>query len=122
MNLTVLGALFGALAVIAGAFGAHALRGQLEPAILAVYETASRYQFFHALALMFVGAQGPSAPRPGAARLAGILFALGIVLFSGSLFALVFTRFTLWGAVTPFGGLAFIAGWIVVARAWWSRA
>ena len=121
MNFTVLGALLGALSVVLGAFGAHALRGQIEPGMLTVYETAVRYQFLHALALLFVGQHGAGAPRTGAA-LAGTLFAVGIVLFSGSLYALVLTRLNWWGAVTPLGGAAFIAGWLVLARAFWSRA
>ena len=120
MNFTVLGALVGALSVVLGAFGAHALRGQLEPAMQAVYETAVRYQFLHAIALLFVGRLGPGAPRPGSG-LAGALFTCGIVLFSGSLYALVFTRLTWWGAVTPLGGLAFIAGWLALASAFWGR-
>ena len=121
MNFTVLGALVGACSVVLGAFGAHALRGQLEPAMQAVFETAVRYQFLHALALLFVGWAADERRRPGAA-LAGWLFVAGIVLFSGSLYALVFTRLTGWGAVTPLGGVAFIAGWLALARASWTRA
>jgi uncharacterized membrane protein YgdD (TMEM256/DUF423 family) len=121
MNFTVLGALLGALSVVLGAFGAHALRGQLTPAMQGVYETAVRYQFLHAFALLFVGRAGPRAPKPGAG-LAGALFAAGTLLFSGSLYAIVFTQATGWGAVTPFGGLALIAGWLVLARAFWGRA
>jgi uncharacterized membrane protein YgdD (TMEM256/DUF423 family) len=120
MNFTVAGALLGALSVILGAFGAHALRGQLTPAMQSVYETAVRYQFLHAFALLFVGRAGPRAPQAGAG-LAGWLFAIGVVLFSGSLYALVFTGTTWWGAVTPLGGLALIAGWLVLARAFWGR-
>ena len=120
MNVTVVGALLGALSVALGAFGAHALRGRIEPSMLEVFETAVRYQFLHALALLFVGRmRAESRPLSG---LAAGLFVAGIVLFSGSLYALVFTRAVLWGAVTPLGGLSFIAGWIVLARAAWSRA
>jgi uncharacterized membrane protein YgdD (TMEM256/DUF423 family) len=121
MNFTVLGALVGALSVVLGAFGAHALRSRLDPAMMAVFETAVRYQFLHAIALLFVGRHGAGAARAGA-TLAGALFACGIVLFSGSLYALVFTRLTWWGAVTPLGGVAFIAGWLALARAFWSRS
>ncbi len=121
MNYTVLGALAGALSVALGAFGAHALHTRLDPAMLAVYETGVRYQFLHALALLFVGRMGGATPRSWTG-LAGGLFTAGIVLFSGSLYALVLTRLAWWGAVTPVGGLAFIAGWLVLARAAWSRA
>jgi uncharacterized membrane protein YgdD (TMEM256/DUF423 family) len=121
MNFTVVGALLGAISVVLGAFGAHALRGRLEPAMLAVFETAVRYQIVHAIALLFVGRIGADAPRRGAA-LAGVLFTCGVVLFSGSLYALVFTRLTWWGAVTPLGGLALIGGWLALARAAWARA
>jgi uncharacterized membrane protein YgdD (TMEM256/DUF423 family) len=120
MNFTVAGALLGALSVILGAFGAHALRGQLTPAMQSVYETAVRYQFLHAFALLFVGRAGRGAPQSGAG-VAGWLFGIGVVLFSGSLYALVFTSATWWGAVTPFGGLSLIAGWLVLARAFWGR-
>jgi uncharacterized membrane protein YgdD (TMEM256/DUF423 family) len=120
MNFTVAGALLGALSVILGAFGAHALRGQLTPAMQGVYETAVRYQFLHAFALLFVGHTGAQAPRPGAA-MAGWLFLAGVLLFSGSLYALALTSATWWGAVTPFGGLSLIAGWLVLARASWGR-
>lgn len=120
MNYTVLGALAGALSVVLGAFGAHALRGQLTPAMLAVFETGVRYQFLHAFALLFVGRAGAGAPR-GGANLAGALFAGGVVVFSGSLYALALSGVTWWGAVTPLGGLALIAGWLVLARAFWSK-
>jgi len=118
MNYTFLGAVLGFLSVALGAFGAHALKAQLPPPALAAFETAVRYQFLHALALLFVGAQGHAAPRPGA-TLAGGLFVGGIVLFSGSLYALAFSGVNLWGAVTPVGGLCFLAGWLVLARAYW---
>ena len=121
MNFTVLGALVGALSVVLGAFGAHALRGQLAPALQTVFETAVRYQFLHAFALLFVGRAGAGAPR-GGANVAGTLFAAGIAIFSGSLYALALTGATWWGAVTPLGGLALIAGWLVLARAFWTPA
>lgn len=119
MNFTALGALVGALSVMLGAFGAHALRDRLDPAMLATFETAVRYQFFHAIALLFVGRSVHDAPRPGAS-LAGVLFTAGIVLFSGSLYAYVGTGVRAWGAVTPFGGVAFIVGWLALARAHWT--
>lgn len=120
MPLVSLGALLCFLGVAAGAFGAHGLRGRLDPAHLQVFETAVRYQIVHALALLFVGACGPAAPRAGAG-LAGGLFLAGIALFSGSLYALVFSGVGAWGAVTPFGGLCFLAGWLALAHASWPR-
>ena len=118
MFLTSIGALLALLGVAAGAFGAHALRGQLEPSRLQVFETAVRYQLVHALALVFAGANHDTAPRPGTVA-AGVLFLAGVALFSGSLYLLVLTGVTAWGAVTPFGGVSFMAGWLVLARAWW---
>lgn len=115
-----IGALLALAGVAAGAFGAHALRERLEPAQLQVIETAVRYQLVHALALLFVGAHAAAAPRAGA-RLAGTLFVAGVVLFSGSLYALVFTGVRAWGAVTPLGGLCFLAGWLSLAVAYWPR-
>jgi uncharacterized membrane protein YgdD (TMEM256/DUF423 family) len=109
-----LGAFFGFLAVALGAFGAHGLRGRLSPADLAVYETGVRYQMYHALAL-FAAAWAEGRRPGGAARAAGWLFSVGIVLFSGSLYALVLTGSTVWGFVTPLGGLAFLAGWAMLA-------
>jgi uncharacterized membrane protein YgdD (TMEM256/DUF423 family) len=110
----VLGALFALLAVGAGAFGAHGLRARLDPAMLAVFETAARYQMYHALALVAAGAS--LAVRPTLlARLAGWFFAAGIVLFSGSLYALALGGPNALGPVTPFGGLAFMAGWACLA-------
>lgn len=118
MNLIVLGAVLGALSVVAGAFGAHALKAVLPPALLATYETAVRYQFFHALALLFIGREAAAAPRPGLALAAGLLVA-GVAIFSGSLYALVLTRALWWGAVTPVGGVCLILGWLALARAAW---
>ena len=121
MTFARLGALSAFLAVAAGAFGAHALRGALAPDLLQVFETAARYQMFHALALIavdLVRAQRGGAPQR-ALGVAGALFAAGTVLFSGSLYALALSGVRLWGALTPFGGVAFLAGW--VAFAWGCR-
>lgn len=114
------GAIAALLGVAAGAFGAHALRGRLGPDLLAVFETGARYQLVHALALVLVGlALEQRASRALAA--AGALFAAGIVLFSGSLYALALTGTRAWGAVTPLGGLCFLTGWALAAAAWWPR-
>jgi uncharacterized membrane protein YgdD (TMEM256/DUF423 family) len=109
-----IGALSAAVAVAAGAFGAHALKARFGPDALAVWETAARYQMYHALALVALGpiAQAWRAP---ALRAAGWLFVAGTVLFSGSLYLLVLTGVRGLGAVTPAGGVALIAGWLCVA-------
>ncbi len=112
----VLGALSAGVSVAAGAFGAHALRARLSPDLLAVFETGARYQMFHALALL---AAALAWPRFAGLPLAwaGWLFAAGTVLFSGSLYALALTGVRALGAVTPIGGVAFLAGWIALAAA-----
>lgn len=107
-----------ALATIFGAFGAHGLKGQLAPDRLEVYETAVRYHFFHALGLLGVGLALRFIDS-GALRWAAVLIVAGIVLFSGSLYALTFGAPRLLGVVTPVGGLALIAGWLVFAAAAW---
>jgi len=114
-RFATLGAASGGLAVVAGAFGAHALRGRLAPDMLAVFETAARYQMYHALALL---AAGWLAERSAVwAGRAGTLFLTGTLLFCGSLYALALSGVGWLGAITPFGGLAFIAGWICLAVA-----
>ncbi|HLI28544.1 MAG TPA: DUF423 domain-containing protein [Chloroflexota bacterium] len=114
----VLGALLAAAAVAAGAFGAHGLRGRLAPELLEVFETAARYQLYHALALLVVEWAMERAPN-GAAPLAGWLFVAGIVLFSGSLYLLSLSGARWLGAVTPLGGVAFLGGWLALAWALW---
>jgi uncharacterized membrane protein YgdD (TMEM256/DUF423 family) len=110
----MLGALSAFLAVAAGAFGAHALRARLSPGLLAVFETAARYQMYHALGL--IAAAWIATRWPGAWPVrAGWLFVAGTVLFSGSLYALALTGIRWLGAVTPLGGLAFLAGWLCLA-------
>jgi uncharacterized membrane protein YgdD (TMEM256/DUF423 family) len=111
-----LGSLSAGLAVAFGAFGAHALRARLSAADLATFETGARYQMYHALALLavaWIAAQWPG-PLP---RAAGWLFVAGTLLFSGSLYTLVLSGQRWLGAVTPLGGVAFLAGWacLVVA-------
>jgi uncharacterized membrane protein YgdD (TMEM256/DUF423 family) len=107
------GALLAGLAVAAGAFGAHGLRSRLSPADLATFETAVRYQMYHALALLAVaGLLGRGAALAGAA---GWSFLAGIALFSGSLYLLTLAGMRWMGAVTPLGGAAFLAGWVLLA-------
>jgi uncharacterized membrane protein YgdD (TMEM256/DUF423 family) len=118
MNRTfvVLGALSGAIAVAAGAFGAHGLKARLSPDMLAVFETGARYQMFHALALVAAAWVADRFPG-GAAAAAGWLFLAGTVLFSFSLYALALSGVRGLGAITPLGGVAFIAGWLALAWA-----
>lgn len=111
-----LGAISGSLSVAAGAFGAHALKARLSAESLAIFETSARYQMYHALALLAVGFLAIKMDT-GLVRTAGFAFAIGTVLFSGSLYALVFTDTKWWGAVTPVGGVAFILGWCTLAAA-----
>lgn len=106
----------GFLAVAAGAFGAHALRQRLDADMLAVYQTAVRYQMWHALALLLTGLLLDRDRRPGL-RVAAWGYLAGIVLFSGSLYALTLSGVKAWGAVTPFGGIAFLIGWAALATA-----
>jgi uncharacterized membrane protein YgdD (TMEM256/DUF423 family) len=106
-----LGSASALIAVAAGAFGAHGLRTRLTPDLLAVFETGARYQMYHALALLAASWALSRWPGPWPAR-AGWLFLAGTVLFSGSLYALALSGARWLGAVTPFGGAAFLAGWI----------
>jgi len=105
-----LGSASALLGVAAGAFGAHSLRGRLSAEMLAVYETAVRYQLFHALALLAVAWAIARWPGPVTAA-AGWLFVAGTLLFSGSLYALSLSGVRWLGAITPLGGLAFLVGW-----------
>jgi uncharacterized membrane protein YgdD (TMEM256/DUF423 family) len=114
------GALSACVAVAAGAFGAHGLRDIVSADRLVVWETAARYQMYHALGLLIV-AYLASQKTAGPARLGGWLFVAGTILFSGSLYALTLTGITILGAITPLGGLAFIAGWLVLAWGVWRR-
>jgi uncharacterized membrane protein YgdD (TMEM256/DUF423 family) len=108
------------LAVALGAFGAHALKARLAPDLLAVWQTAVQYHFWHALALIAIGILIALA-LPGSAllRWAGWLMVAGILLFSGSLYALALSGVRSLGAVTPFGGVAWIAAWVLLAVAVW---
>ena len=111
--LLQLAALLGGLGVAIGAFGAHALHDMLAKAgRLETFETAVRYQFYHVLALLAVGALWAARPELRALGTTGWLWLGGIVVFSGSLYALCFTGITKLGAVAPIGGLLFLAGWM----------
>ncbi|MFY0992804.1 DUF423 domain-containing protein [Halomonas sp. C05BenzN] len=108
------GALSGALVVIAGAFGAHALEGRLDPRLAAAFETGVRYQAWHTLALLAVLAWRATTPLAGQ-RLALGLWVAGMLLFSGSLYAMALTGARGLGLVTPAGGVLMIAGWLALA-------
>lgn len=110
------GAVSALIAVAAGAFGAHGLRERLDPRMLAIFETAARYQMYHALALLAV-AWACTRFRGGLPPAAGWLFLAGTVIFSGSLYLLSLTGQRWFGAITPIGGAAFLAGWTLLAVA-----
>lgn len=112
----LLGSVSGFLSVALGAFGAHALKERLDAYSLGVYQTGVQYQFFHALALVAVGILLSRADDP-LLRTAGYAFAFGSVIFSGSLYVLALSGVRAWGAVTPFGGMGFLAGWALLAWA-----
>lgn len=113
-KLIGLGAICSALAVIMGAFGAHAIQDMVTPERFDNWKTAAQYQFYHSLGIILTGI---ALRDRNSARLkwAGYLFAIGILLFSFSLYALVLTDITMLGAITPLGGLCFIAGWLLFA-------
>lgn len=109
------GAIMGGAAVAIGAFGAHALKPVLVAASREnTFELAVRYQFYHALALLFVGLLAKQIPSTQL-RLSALFFLTGILIFSGSLYVLCLTGITWLGAVTPFGGISFLAGWTLLA-------
>jgi uncharacterized membrane protein YgdD (TMEM256/DUF423 family) len=111
--LFLLGVAFAFVSVTAGAFGAHGLRAQLEPARLATFETAARYQMYHALALVGVSLAASRWPD-GWWSVGGVLFTAGTIFFCGSLYALSLTGARWLGAIAPLGGVCFLAGWLAV--------
>lgn len=111
-NIIQTAAVSGAIAVSLGAFGAHGLAPILEKTgRLATYETAVSYHFYHSLALLMLGILSANFPQINAFKQGAWLFIVGIVVFSGSLYVLSITGVTILGAITPFGGVAFILGW-----------
>ena len=109
-RILAIGALFAFLGVAAGAFGAHGLRDHLSPDTMAIYQTGVQYQLIHALALVALGCQARLKVSTPA-----WLFVVGILIFSGSLYVLAISGITWLGAITPFGGIAFLAGWAILA-------
>ena len=114
MNWSAIGAGALALAVVLGAFGAHGLKGRVDDYALGIWERAVFYHFIHALGLLVL----PLFPIRGKNWVA-VLLAIGILLFSGSLYVLVLSGVRMMGIVTPFGGLAFIAAWLLLAFQLW---
>lgn len=114
----ITGSLLGLAGVAAGAFGAHTLRDILSPERLEVFHTAVRYQMYHAFAL-FVAGWAAEKYENGQFAKAGWMFLAGVALFSGSLYILVATEARWLGAVTPVGGMAFLAGWFFLAKGFW---
>jgi uncharacterized membrane protein YgdD (TMEM256/DUF423 family) len=119
--LARLAATLGASGVALGAFGAHALKARLPPDLLATYHTAVDYHLLHALALVGLAALAPHVDAHRA-RWAGLAMSAGVVVFSGSLYALALTGARWLGAITPVGGIAFIAGWVLLFAAARPRA
>ena len=114
-----LAALSGMVAVAFGAFGAHALKSRFDDYALGVFQTAVQYHFIHSLALLAVGVIALNQPDNALLRSSGWLFFIGILVFSGSLYLLSISGMRWLGAVTPLGGLAFIAGWGCLAATGW---
>ncbi|HEY6130725.1 MAG TPA: DUF423 domain-containing protein [Halioglobus sp.] len=114
-----LASLSGMLAVVLGAFGAHAIKGKLNAYSLDVFETAVQYHFYHSIALLAVGVIALNQPQTTMLKSSGWLFFLGILVFSGSLYLLSITGIRWLGAITPIGGLAFIGGWACLAATGW---
>jgi len=117
----VCGAVNGFVAVAAGAFGAHGLKKILSPDMLEVFRTGAQYQMYHALALLALGLFAQQRPSAWVDA-SGYAMTTGIVLFSGSLYALAVTGVRPLGIITPFGGLGFLAGWVLFAVAAWRTA
>ena len=119
--LLTCGALYGALAVALGAFGAHALKARLAPELLAHWGTATQYLALHALALLATGLLIERQPPHRSLTLAGLAFLLGTAIFSGSLYLRVLLDMPSWGMVTPLGGALLILGWLLLAFGLWRQ-
>jgi uncharacterized membrane protein YgdD (TMEM256/DUF423 family) len=108
--------IFLALAVVIGAFGAHGLKSHLSAEMIQIYKTGVEYHFYHALGLLLIGVIAISFPSE-LLKWSAILLVVGIILFSGSLYILAITGIKWIGAITPLGGLGFIAGWVLLFMA-----
>jgi uncharacterized membrane protein YgdD (TMEM256/DUF423 family) len=120
LALTLAG-IFMFAAVALGAFGAHALKDRLDPSMFPVWQTAVQYHAWHALALLGIGSLLLHFPQSRGLKLAAWLFVAGNMLFAGSLYAIAATGARSLGAITPFGGAAFLAGWAVLAWSAWRQ-
>jgi uncharacterized membrane protein YgdD (TMEM256/DUF423 family) len=112
-------AILGFFAVALGAFGAHGLKASLSAEMMAVYQTAVQYHFYHCLALLVVGLLMHSGVQHLSLRIAAVLFFLGVLVFSGSLYALAITEIKILGAITPIGVLMFLIAWACLAYSAW---
>lgn len=113
----LLGSTSALLAVLLGAFGAHALKKQLSADMLSIFQTGVQYHFYHALGLLAVGLVATQIPESSALKYSGWLMFIGILIFSGSLYLLSISGVRWLGAITPIGGVAFITGWALLAYA-----
>ena len=118
-TFVVLGSLSAFFGVALGAFGAHGLKTRVTPEMLAVWQTGVLYHLVHALGLLLIGVLVQLMPEASMVRNAGWAILLGTLLFSGSLYLLVLTGIKPLGMITPFGGIAFLAGWLMLAAAAW---
>lgn len=114
---TALGSINALIAVMLGAFGAHALKNRLSSDMLEIFQTGVQYHFYHALGLLAVGIIAYHLPDSGMLKWSGWLMLTGIIIFSGSLYILSTTGITWLGAITPIGGTAFIAAWVLLTIA-----
>ncbi|RDU37435.1 DUF423 domain-containing protein [Neobacillus piezotolerans] len=110
----IIGAVNAFLAVALGAFGAHGLEGRLAPKYLEIWKTGVHYQMFHAAGLLIIGILAGKVQAGSLFTTAGWLMLAGIVLFSGSLYVLSLTKISVLGAITPLGGVAFLAAWVLI--------
>lgn len=118
----ILGSLNAFTGVALGAFGAHGLKSKVAPEMLTVWETAVQYHLIHALGLFLIGILCQLMPEASLVRTAGWLLLAGIIMFSGSLYALVLTGTKPLGIITPIGGVAFLVGWLLLALSAWRDA
>ncbi|MCB9777058.1 MAG: DUF423 domain-containing protein [Alphaproteobacteria bacterium] len=114
----LLGCVFGFLSVAGGAFGAHALKTRIPADLLVVWDTGTRYAMLHAVALLATGLIAARVPGPST-TVAGVGFTVGTLVFTGSLWVLALSGQRWLGAITPLGGLSFLAGWVALALAAW---
>lgn len=113
-TLLIMGSVLAGLAVVAGAFGTHGLKSKITPEDIAVFETAVKYQMYHALALLIIGLMGFNF-SPIVIKWPAILMSVGVLIFSGSLYAIVLGGIRWMGAVTPLGGILLIVSWLLLA-------